>query len=88
MKLERIARVRTPDGEEHENAGAARAHMQKASCKVLGNANAGHFELIADGETSADLQPIREALRDVFLAAWPRASKGKPRAAPQMKKVK
>lgn len=84
MKFEITKKVKTPDGVEHDSIEAARQHMWGANLDILAGASRGELEeaIAWQGETEempADVLALRHALREVFLAAWPRASKGQPR---------
>lgn len=83
MKLERTVLVRTPDGVDHPSTEAAKKHLFGLHLGVLGNATSKDFEdAVAFPNTeNATLRDVREAVREVFLAMWPRASKGKSRTA-------
>jgi hypothetical protein len=75
-KFEKSVKVRTPDGVEHDSMAAANAHMAQQNFVILGNASEIDFRALVDG---GGHDAIRSALRDVYLQAFPRATKGRPR---------
>ena len=84
-RFEKTVLIRTPDGKDHKTVKAAEAHMRTLSIGTLAEAGAMNIEhaIQAAGTAEDKLQPgvrdLRYAIRDVFLAAWPRANAGKPR---------
>ena len=85
-KFEKTVKVKTPDGMEHESIAAAQAHMKQLAAKIVGDATETDIrDAIAQAGADEDKAPaeiatLRDAIRDVYLAAWPRANTGKPRA--------
>ncbi len=81
MAFAKTVKYTTPDGVDHDTAEAAHRHMFALNFSILGAATSSEFEA-----TTADVagivpatKPLRDAVRDVYLEMWPRASKGKPR---------
>ena len=85
MAFEKTIKYRAPDGTEHDTAEAAKAHMKAAAFGILGAATSSEFEACVTNPS--EMIELRTALRDVFLAAWPRASKGKPRGPRKVKET-
>lgn len=88
MKLEKLLKVRTPDGKDHDTVEAARRHMWDLTLDLLGKmTRADFFAAVAaanrqDAEIDETTREHREAIRDLYLATWPRAGKGEKRKAP------
>ena len=74
-KFEVTKKVRTPDGVDHDTVAAAHAHMRKLAVAIVGAA--GEADLRYAVETPDTENPtaimLRDAIRDVYLMAWPRA---------------
>jgi len=85
MKFEIKKQIVTPDGEVHDSREAAKAHMWARNLDILASAARSDLEAAIDaatedeGEMQPDVVELRHAIREVYLAAWPRASKGHPR---------
>ena len=83
MSFETKRIIVTSDGKEHASADAAREHVRALNYGVLGNATSRDFEAAVSPPTDKPMDEhifkVREAVRDVFLVMWPRASKGKSR---------
>ena len=81
MAFKKTVKYRTPDGVEHDTATAAKAHMLASNYGVLGQATSQDFEdaVKHPATENAALIAIRNAIREVYLLAWPRANVGKPR---------
>lgn len=71
--------VRTPDGVDHPNMEAARAHMFALNYETLGNASGQDFKDAVERPDPANEHQtkLRNAFRDVYLVMWPRAPKSK-----------
>ena len=86
MKFEKTVTVRTPDGKDHPSVAAAEAHMREKSVEILAECTLADLQaaISAKGTLEEHQKPqvamTRAAIRDVYIAAWPRANAGKPRA--------
>jgi hypothetical protein len=77
MAFEKTVKYRTPDGVEHESVDAAKTHAFALHYGVLGQAISLDFEKLVASPTK--YPALRDALREVYLRAFPRANTGKPR---------
>ena len=88
FKVKKI--IETDDGVTHESVDAAKKHVFKRHVIALSEAGIAEFENAISGTKEGDnpetTAKVRDALREVYLAAFPRANTGKPRG-PRKPKV-
>ena len=82
-KFETLTKIRTPDGVEHDSREEAEAHVFALALVTLGESDEDDLKLMIDRpqDTSKEVTALRDALRAVYLAAFPRANKGVKRGA-------